>query len=282
MKSKIKFKSLSSGSCGNCYFLAIEEEDGTLIPILIDAGVSPRRLKKELLSEGIDSSTIMGILVTHDHNDHIRSLGSYCKHLKKPVWTTGTLHNALARYYLTKDHILPVRKEMAEGWNEIVPGRIKARYFEVPHDATQTVGYAIMLDDYKFVIMTDLGRITKEAMDFARQADTVVIEANYDLEMLRTGPYPVDLQDRICMGHGHLSNLECGEAIREFAHDAMNYIFLCHLSEHNNTPALALEAAKKGYSEALETGERLSEDKIRIIALPRESASPLFSLNLQP
>ncbi|MCQ2178461.1 MAG: MBL fold metallo-hydrolase [Bacteroidales bacterium] len=268
--TKIKFRSLSSGSCGNCYYLALEEDDGSRIPVLIDAGVSPRRLKKEMGQEAFGDNAVRGILVTHDHMDHIRSLGSYCKHLRWPVWTTPCLHRALSRHTMTSEYIAPYRKELSEGWNDIVPGRIRARCFEVPHDATQTVGYAIMLDDFKFVIMTDIGRMTEEAMNFAVQADTVVIESNYDIRMLAEGPYPKELQDRIRGGNGHLSNVECAAAIRGFLHEGLRYVFLCHLSEHNNTPELALK----------ESAPVLEGSGTRLIALPRENASPLFSLYL--
>lgn len=267
--SRIIFKSLGSGSCGNCYYLAIEEDNGIRIPVLIDAGVSPRRFKKEMAFHGISADEVKGILITHDHMDHIRSLGSYCKHYRWPVWTTGKLHRALAGHTMTRLHSAPYIRELEDGWNELVPGRIKARWFEVPHDATQTVGYAIMLDDFKFVIMTDIGAMTKDALAYASQADTVVIESNYDLEMLRNGPYPVELQDRICMGNGHLSNAQCARAIKDFFHEGLSYVFLCHLSEHNNTPELALECSAESIT-----------PPTRLIALPRERSSELFSLSL--
>ena len=170
---------------------------------------------------------------------------------------------------MTGEYLGPVVKNLNdEGWSEIVPGRIRARHFIVPHDATQTVGYCIDLEGYIFVIMTDIGRMTDEALGYASQASTVVIEANYDLNMLRSGPYPIDLQNRICGGHGHLSNAECADAIRDFVHPGLENIFLCHLSEHNNTPRKATEACEP----AIEgTG-------IRLLALPRQSASPMFIL----
>ena len=206
----IKFKSLSSGSCGNCYFLGIFEEsdEGSRCEcaVLVDAGVSPRRLKKELQRDGISLECISSILITHDHLDHIRSLGSYCKHLRLPVWLTPELSRVLSRHFMTARQIGGLRNELETGWNDIVPGRIRARYFVVPHDASQTVGYAVELDGYRFMIMTDAGRMTAEAASLASEAQTVVIESNYDYEMLRHGPYTKALQDRICGGHGHLSN----------------------------------------------------------------------------
>ena len=132
-----------------------------------------------------------------------------------------------------------------------------------------------MLDDYKFVIMTDIGRMVPQALAFARQADTVVIESNYDLEMLRHGPYPKVLQDRICGGHGHLSNAECAEALRDFAHPGLRNIFLCHLSEHNNTPELAYRTS----SDILQSIYADTEGRIpRLCPLPRMTPSPLFTL----
>ena len=273
---QIKFKSFTSGSCGNCYFLGIfDEADACEAGVLIDAGFSPRRLKKELAAEGLCFDDFAGLLVTHDHNDHIRSLGSYCKHLHKPVWTPPELAKALTHHFITGEYYGPCRSPLAPGWNELVPGRIRAQYFEVPHDASFTYGYALMLDDYKFVIMTDIGRMVPQALAFARQADTVVIESNYDLDMLRHGPYPKVLQDRICGGHGHLSNAECAEALRNFAHPGLRNIFLCHLSEHNNTPELAFQTS----SDILQSLYADTEGRIpRLCPLPRMTPSPLFTL----
>lgn len=267
----VKFKSFSSGSCGNCYFVGLfSEEDGSCeAGILIDAGVSPRRIKKELALEGLGFDDFQAVLITHDHLDHVRSLGSHCKHIGKPVWATATLHRALARHTMTGEHLGVYRRVLSEEWNDVVPGRISVRYFEVPHDATQTVGYAIRLDDYNFVIMTDLGRMTTQAAAYAKQARTVVIESNYDPWMLEHGPYPRELQDRIRDGHGHLSNPECAQAIRAFAHEGLKNVFLCHLSEHNNTPKLAMDTA----IEAL--GGR---PDFRLAPLPRQTASPMMNL----
>jgi phosphoribosyl 1,2-cyclic phosphodiesterase len=114
-----------------------------------------------------------------------------------------------------------------------------------------------------------------QALSFAQQADTVVIESNYDLEMLRNGPYPKVLQDRICGGHGHLSNAECAEALRSFAHPGLRNVFLCHLSEHNNTPELAYQTNSTILQELYaESDERIP----RLCPLPRLTPSPMFVL----
>lgn len=266
-----RFMSLSSGSCGNCYYLEYEDASGKHA-IIIDAGVSLRRLKKILSDNGLDENSFSAILVTHDHMDHIRSLASYCKKLQKPVYATATLHSAMAAHSFGSPFLGQCRKDLVENeWNEICG--FKVRYFIVPHDATQTVGYYIIAGDHKFVIMTDIGRMTDEALQFASEADTVVVESNYDMDMLISGPYTHELKMRICQGHGHLSNDECAFAIRQFWHDGLRNIFLCHLSDHNNTPELA-------YVSALEALRQLGveDGTVNLRALPRQTPSGMIIL----
>ncbi|CCX52769.1 putative uncharacterized protein [Alistipes sp. CAG:514] len=262
----LKFLSLSSGSCGNCYFLS-DGKSG----LLIDAGVSVRRLKKALAEHGLGTDAFQAVLVTHDHLDHIRHLGSYCKHLGKPVYATAVLHEALSHHTFTQAHIASYRRILPAA-----PVRVRLRddvpeedlplvsHFVVPHDATQTVGYFIEWSSVSFFLMTDAGRATDEAIEYARKADTVVIESNYDSGMLIGGPYPHDLKMRICQGNGHLSNDECASAIRRFWHPGLKNLFLCHLSENNNTPSLAFA----------------SEDLLSIRVTP--SAKDLLSIRVTP
>lgn len=262
-----KFLSFSSGSAGNCYFLGSGSKG-----IVIDAGVSLRRMKKALELHGMDFSSFSSILVTHDHLDHIRNLGSYCKKLCKPVYATPTLHGALARHTFAAPYIDSCRHDLAEGvWNDI--DGFQVRCFQVPHDATQTVGFAIAIDGHKFVIMTDIGRMTEEALSFAQGADTVVIESNYDMDMLMGGSYTYELKMRICKGNGHLSNDECALAIKAFWHQGLRNIFLCHLSENNNTPQLAYACAFAALSEI-----GVPPGAIHLEALRRRDVSPLFEL----
>ena len=259
--------SLSSGSCGNCYYLG-----SVAGGILIDAGVSLRRLKKTLLENGLDMDSFSAVLVTHDHLDHIRHLGSFCKRINRPVYTTDVIHGALARHTFTAPTITPCRKVLKEGeWNEVAG--MKIRYFVVPHDATQTVGYAIEIDGRMFVIMTDVGRMTDEAVQFARMADTVVVESNYDMDMLMSGPYTYELKMRIVQGCGHLSNDECASAIKRFWHEGLKNIFLCHLSENNNTRELA-------YGCSMEALKEIGVEKgtVALRCLPREYPSQMYVL----
>ncbi len=270
MENKVLFKSFSSGSCGNCYYLGIQE-DGKTAGVLIDAGVSPRRVKKELEAEGLSINDFNAILLTHDHLDHIRSIGSFCKHLHKPVWATAELHKALSHHFIAHDYIGDCKKILSDtAWNEVVEDKIKVKYFVVPHDATQTVGFAIAIGDKRYVHITDCGEMTDEAIRFCRQADTVVLESNYDKTMLLEGKYPEELKKRILNGNGHLSNDECATAISEFIHPGLKNLFLCHLSENNNTPQLAFETAKKICSTC--------KNEIRLQTLPRRTPSSLIIL----
>ena len=263
----VKFMSLSSGSCGNCYYLASDKGG-----VLIDAGVGSVRLRKIFQEYNLSLDSFSAVLVTHDHLDHIRHLGPFCKRFKKPVYTAKAIHDALARHTFTAPIIGGYRRVLEEdAWNEVAG--MKVRYFVVPHDATQTVGYAIDTGDHKFVIMTDIGRMTDEAVEFARQADTVVVESNYDMDMLMSGPYTYELKMRIVQGCGHLSNDECASAIKRFWHPDLKNIFLCHLSENNNTHDLAYECAAQALKEL-----GVEKGSVALRCLPRQYPSPLFNL----
>ncbi len=235
----MRLVNFSSGSCGNCSFLL-----GPNSGILIDAGVGIRKVKKELDSLSLGYGNISAILVTHDHGDHIRSLGSFCKRLALPVWTSVKLHEALLRHPFTRDWIGPCRNNLLPGvWNPLTED-FDVQYFPLPHDATQCIGFAIRCEGHLFVLMTDLGHVTPEAMKWAGEATTVVIESNYDMDMLLGGDYPQELKDRISHGIGHLSNDACAAAIGSFVHPGLRNIFLCHLSGNNNTPELAYKSAR--------------------------------------
>lgn len=264
--SKCKFISFSSGSAGNCYFL---KSGATGKGLVIDAGVSLRRLKKHLADIGESFDSVSAVLVTHDHLDHIRHLGSYCAKLGKPVYLTSTLLGALRNHTFTKFSIDKCAVELkSAGFTDVAGFNVVA--FVVPHDATETVGYYIEspADGLRYTHMTDLGSLTPEAYVYCRKSSTVVIESNYDTQMLFKGPYPYELKMRISTGHGHLSNDRCAEALEKILHEGLRNVFLCHLSENNNTPRLAYDSAS----------EVIDVTKIRLAALPRRTPSQLFEI----
>lgn len=286
---EVRFLSLSSGSSGNCYFLGRFLGARCLGGILIDAGVSLRRLKSTLAECGLSTDDFCAVLITHDHMDHVRSLASYCKKLSIPVWSSPEVIDALrGRTMHLGDIGATLGKLTAGEWNEI--GGFLIRFFVVPHDATQTVGYAIRvplsvesdlsLEDgeyHRFFIMTDAGRVTDEAVAFAMESETVVFESNYDVDMLLGGPYTHELKMRIMNGHGHISNDECADALKRFVHPGLRNIFLCHLSENNNTPQLAYETSR-AVLDSLAAEGKIEEAAVCLRPLPRTSSSGLFSL----
>ncbi len=286
VEERIFFKSFSSGSCGNCCVLGVMRDGQVAASILIDAGVSRRRVRKELEAEHLALEDLSGILLTHDHLDHVRSLGSFCKYDHIPVYASPELHKALARRSHTLGHLAEVRRVLARGeWNEIVPGLVQARYFVVPHDASHTVGYDIRMAGHAFVLITDCGRLTDEALDCAAAAHTLVIESNYDREMLANGPYTPELQERIRGGHGHTSNDECAYAIGKVWHEGLRHIYLCHISENNNTPEKAYRASASvlegmGFHASYERSSLFIKNgtSLTLMPLPRRSHSPLFTL----
>lgn len=257
-----RFISLSSGSSGNCYYIGNESTS-----VLIDVGIGTRAIKKRLLEHDIAIESVSMILVTHDHFDHIKSVGTFSERYHKPVFTTETLHKALSRNFCTAGrldgcvHIIKTGEE-----NDL--GGIKVTPFEVPHDATQTLGYHIDFFGEKFTIMTDLGKVTDDAVKYARLADHLIVESNYDVDMLITGNYPKELKERIMNGRGHLSNEQTSSLLRMAHHDTLKDIFLCHLSGNNNTPETA---RRKGEATLRAIGSKAS-----LHCLPRSAASELF------
>jgi len=261
-----QFLSLSSGSNGNCYYIGNESTG-----FLIDVGIGGRTIKKRLLENEIPLDRIKFVLVSHDHIDHIRGLGSLIERLHIPVLMTGKLHVALDNHFCTRGclggcvHEVELDKEFE--WSGV-----KITSFEVPHDATQTVGYFIDFFGEKFTFMTDLGAPTDKAIQYASKATHLIVESNYDFDMLIGGSYTYDLKMRIMQGHGHLSNEQSSELVKAAYHPGLKDIYLCHLSENNNMPSLAYRQMEIVLTML---GLKVGED-INLCCLPRRKASELF------
>lgn len=258
----VRFVSLSSGSNGNCYYIGNDS-----VAFLIDVGIGGRTIRKRLTDIGIPFETIDFILVTHDHADHIRSLGLFTQRFRKPVYATRTLHKALRRNFCTAGKMDGCDHYLTEGEREDICG-VGVTPFVVPHDAKQTVGYHIDISGEKFTVMTDLGAVTDDAVRFASKADHLIVEANYDPDMLICGIYPPELKARIMSGYGHLSNEQTASLVGRACHTELRDVFLCHLSEHNNTPSLACRAVK-------ETLGKLNS-QASVVCLPRMQTSDLY------
>lgn len=260
----VRFLSLSSGSNGNCYYFGSDR-----FSFLIDVGIGTRTIKKRLAAHGIDILDIGAVLVTHDHFDHIKSLGTFTERLHKPVYLTRTLEAALRHHFCTAGMLKGCVRFLEEGTaSGIAPGLVVTP-FVVPHDATQTVGYHFCFEGERFTVMTDLGEVTDDAVRYAGMADHLVVESNYDVDMLVTGPYHPALKSRILNGNGHLSNEQTASLLRRCAHGNLRDIWLCHLSANNNTPEKALLCAKETLGSI---GSRAS-----LHCLPRNRESELFT-----
>lgn len=230
----LKFISFGSGSCGNCYYLSNGKE-----AILIDAGVGIRRVKRHLKDFGIVSNTIKGILITHDHADHIKGAGYISNELNIPVYTTQNVHNGISRNYHAFKKIDPKNIVAIEQDKPFMIGDFSITAFYIPHDATENNGYCIQCEGETFTIMTDVGAPTDNVKKYIDMSNHLVIEANYDVEMLKTGKYPQILKERIASGNGHMSNTQTAQVLAEHLHPNLHNVWLCHLSEENNHPELA-------------------------------------------
>lgn len=237
---RVVFISFGSGSSGNCAYIGTLDEG-----LLIDAGVDLKYVNSELTRNGIRPGAVRGIIVTHDHGDHVRYAYGLLRqlHTCSLYCTPRTLNGILRRHSVSrrlKDFHNPIYKEIPfrlAGF-EITP-------FEVDHDGTDNVGFHITRPGFKFTIATDLGQIGERADFYLRQAEYLMIESNYDLEMLRRGTYPEYLKARIIASKGHLDNAVTGAYLASIYHPGMKYVMLCHLSHDNNTPLLAVDTISR-------------------------------------
>lgn len=236
---KFTFFSLSSGSCGNCYYLG-----NSHYGMLIDAGLGPRVIKKRLAEHGIDFSTIYALLITHDHFDHIKSAGYLAEKLNIPVYATEKVHRGIRQCHLIKNSINGTNKRVIEKGKSFQIEDFRITAFDVPHDSNDNAGYFFEFGSHKMTLATDVGTVTDELSYYMNKAHHLVIESNYDEEMLHNGRYPYYLKQRISNGTGHLSNRQTAEFIAKNCSSNLKNIWLCHLSADNNHPELAYETVK--------------------------------------
>ena len=230
----LRFISFGSGSSGNCYFL-YTENDG----LIIDCGVGIRALKKAFYNYGLHTSQIKHILITHDHADHVKSVSSLASSCNCSVYTTELVHEGIQRNWCVRKKLEPSQKRIVEKDMELRIGEFTVKPFSVSHDSVDNVGYEIYAEGVTFVIITDCGSVTDIVKEHISKANYLVIEANYDPEMLAEGPYPQHLKERIASSRGHMSNQDCGKSLAENATPDLRHVWLCHLSEENNHPELA-------------------------------------------
>lgn len=202
--------------------------------LLIDAGISMRRIEQSLARTGLTVNDIAGVLITHEHADHISGLGMLLKHYDLTVYAPHTVGARLCGMLpaaADRLRVVPV--------GELFPvGGVRVRAFHTPHDTDESVGYRVEGRGC-FALATDMGEVTDEVLDGLLGADTVLIESNHDVTMLVDGGYPVQLKRRILSAHGHLSNADCAALAARLVREGTGTVILGHLSRENNRPELA-------------------------------------------
>lgn len=290
------FMSLSSGSSGNCAYLGTPR-GGVLIDAGIREPVKYHRKKKnperqdvptldqaldELERNGVSRDMVKGVLLTHAHQDHMRCLYPAVNTCHCSVYCTmGVMGQMLQRCRISsriRDRHVPIFKE--------IPFRImdlEITAFETSHDV-KSVGFSIEYEGERFVVATDMGIITDRATHYMSRANYLMIECNYDREMLLTGRYPQMLKDRVMSEKGHLDNAVSAQFVADHYHEGLHYVFLCHLSKDNNTEDKALGTMRnaleaRGLSVGDGSNDVSQRDRdVQIYALPRYTSSAWFVL----
>ncbi|MDR0420103.1 MAG: MBL fold metallo-hydrolase [Prevotellaceae bacterium] len=261
---QVNFISLASGSSGNCFYIGTKD-----CGILIDAGIALRNIKKRLHNAELNINNVRAVFITHDHIDHVKSVGMLSEKLFLPVYATEKTHEAIYNNYILKQKINTGKRIIEKKMPVVIDG-FTIEAFGVSHDGCDNVGYTVGFNDKRFTLITDLGYICENAKEHICRANYLVIEANYDEQMLDKSKYPVVLQQRIKANTGHLSNRQTAEFLSENINEKLTHIWLCHLSRENNIPELAYTSV----------ADKLKEKDIKtnLYVLPRTSPSDVFML----
>ncbi|MGN0171760.1 MAG: MBL fold metallo-hydrolase [Acutalibacteraceae bacterium] len=246
---------LFSGSSGNCTYFASAQGG-----ILIDAGVSAKRMITALVERDIDPSSIAAVFITHEHIDHVRGLRVFLKKYPVPVYATRGTAQALC-----EEALLPDGAQLRVIEGETEAAEMSVTSFATPHDSRESCGYRITFSDGRTAaVATDMGCLTPAVKQMLCGCDLVHIESNHDENMLRRGPYPYSTKQRILSARGHLANDCCASFLPELVNSGTTRFVLAHLSRENNTPDLALKAAESSLCAA---GAREGQDYLLSVAL---------------
>ncbi len=233
---------LASGSRGNSTVIATSQTR-----VLVDCGLSCRETCRRLAAQGIAPESISAILITHEHSDHVAGVNVMAKKFRLPVYMTAATHGAWSRQFKDSagNRVQAERLELFSSGKVFTVGDIEVTPFTIPHDAADPVGFRFIAEGVRMAIATDLGFMTQNVKDQLRRCDGLVLESNHDLEMLRIGPYPWSVKQRVMSRVGHLSNAALAEFLTTDYDGSAAFLILAHLSEQNNHPDLARVAAER-------------------------------------
>ncbi|SEN48589.1 MBL fold metallo-hydrolase [Paenibacillus sp. OV219] len=227
----IRFTVLGSGSTGNATI--VQCEDST---VLIDAGLSMKRLDELMRMQGVAGHEIDAILVTHEHSDHIKGLGAFARKHNLPIYANEATWGALERHV---GQITAEQRVIMETGETANFGSMRTTSYAISHDAAEPVGYVFEDDNVKLSLATDLGYVSDKVRRMIEDSDVLVLESNHDVNMLRMGRYPWNIKRRILSDVGHLSNEAAGEALCQLMTDRTKRVYLAHLSLDHNMMDLA-------------------------------------------
>ncbi|MDO5416032.1 MAG: MBL fold metallo-hydrolase [Lachnospiraceae bacterium] len=260
----MRLVSIASGSSGNCIYVGTENTH-----ILIDAGISNKRIEQGLNEIGLKGSELSGVLITHEHSDHIKGLGVLARKHQLPIYgTQETLEEIAGKASLgayPKELFRPIRPDV-----DFQIGDLSAKPFRIDHDAANPVAYRIQSGRKSVAVATDMGHFDQYIIDHLQGLDALLLESNHDVRMLETGPYPYYLKRRILGDHGHLSNETCGRLLNYILHDNLKKILLGHLSKENNYEDLAYETVRLEISQG-ETPYQAGDFSIAVAGRDRMS-----------
>ena len=226
--------SIASGSSGNCIFAASDSTN-----LLIDAGISGKRIEEGLVDIGHTTREIGGILITHEHSDHVQSLATISKKFDIPVYANQATWEAMPE---KKDKIEEKNQKFFVTSDHFEIGDLMIKPFSIPHDAAEPCGFTFSCKDEKIGVATDIGHITNEIMNCLEGCQFLLLESNYEPEVLKCSRYPYLLKTRIAGPNGHLSNQIAGQTIAKLVGFGLKEVMLGHLSKENNFPELALKS----------------------------------------
>ena len=235
MPASVRFCPIASGSNGNCIFISYGDTH-----VLIDAGISGKRIEAGLNSIQATCADIDALLITHEHSDHVQGAGILSRRYDLPVFATEGTWRAMEKSKSIGE-VAPKNKRYVYREENLYLNDICIHPFSIPHDAADPVGFSVHGRDCKVVVATDIGHITEDVQRNIQEADLILLESNHDVDMLKNGRYSYPLKKRILGDYGHLSNVTAGELLMQAISKRLKHVILGHLSEENNRPILAYE-----------------------------------------